>query len=96
MGSVLYRLSCFAPVLHPLNLTDNLEDKKRIELDLRAQELAQLEEECRRAKAMAVADFNRAQVLLDSPSYFSIPCPGTLPQERWKFEAFVFLLYPNS
>uniref|UniRef100_A0A670Y3W0 RIB43A-like with coiled-coils protein 1 n=1 Tax=Pseudonaja textilis TaxID=8673 RepID=A0A670Y3W0_PSETE len=32
-----------------------------IELDLRAWELAQLEEECRRAKAMALADFNRAQ-----------------------------------
>ncbi|XP_048344558.1 RIB43A-like with coiled-coils protein 1 isoform X1 [Sphaerodactylus townsendi] len=40
---------------------DTLEDKKRIELDLRALELARLEEECRRAKAMAVADFNRAQ-----------------------------------
>ncbi|XP_013923552.1 PREDICTED: RIB43A-like with coiled-coils protein 1 [Thamnophis sirtalis] len=40
---------------------DNLEGKKRIELDLRAWELAQLEEECRRAKAMALADFNRAQ-----------------------------------
>ncbi|KAM3846072.1 RIB43A-like with coiled-coils protein 1 isoform 2-T2 [Vipera latastei] len=40
---------------------DNLDDKKRIELDLRAWELAQLEEECRRAKAAAVADFNRAQ-----------------------------------
>ncbi|XP_015667719.1 RIB43A-like with coiled-coils protein 1 [Protobothrops mucrosquamatus] len=40
---------------------DNLDDKKRIELDLRARELAQLEEECRRAKAVAVADFNRAQ-----------------------------------
>uniref|UniRef100_A0A8C5SZC1 RIB43A-like with coiled-coils protein 1 n=1 Tax=Laticauda laticaudata TaxID=8630 RepID=A0A8C5SZC1_LATLA len=40
---------------------DNLEGKKRIELDLRAWELAQLEEECRRARAMALADFNRAQ-----------------------------------
>ncbi|XP_007425792.1 RIB43A-like with coiled-coils protein 1 [Python bivittatus] len=40
---------------------DNLEGKKRIELDLRAMELARLEEECRRAKAMAIADFNRAQ-----------------------------------
>ncbi|KAL8164350.1 UNVERIFIED_CONTAM: hypothetical protein K2H54_049612 [Gekko kuhli] len=40
---------------------DILEDKKRIELDLRALELADLEDECRRAKAMAVADFNRAQ-----------------------------------
>ncbi|XP_061469987.1 RIB43A-like with coiled-coils protein 1 [Rhineura floridana] len=40
---------------------DILEDKKRIELDLRALELARLEEECRKAKAMAIADFNRAQ-----------------------------------
>ncbi|XP_063150345.1 RIB43A-like with coiled-coils protein 1 [Candoia aspera] len=40
---------------------DHLEGRKRIELDLRALELAQLEEECRRSKAMAVADFNRAQ-----------------------------------
>uniref|UniRef100_A0ABM5FQA9 RIB43A-like with coiled-coils protein 1 n=1 Tax=Pogona vitticeps TaxID=103695 RepID=A0ABM5FQA9_9SAUR len=40
---------------------DILDDKKRIELDLRALELARLEEECRRAKAMAIADFNRAQ-----------------------------------
>ncbi|XP_015274954.1 PREDICTED: RIB43A-like with coiled-coils protein 1 [Gekko japonicus] len=40
---------------------DTLEDKKRIELDLRALELAGLEDECRRAKAMAIADFNRAQ-----------------------------------
>ncbi|CAI5795929.1 Uncharacterized protein PODLI_1B027085 [Podarcis lilfordi] len=40
---------------------DSLEDKKRIELDLRALELARLEEECRKAKAMAIADFNRAQ-----------------------------------
>ncbi|XP_062979102.1 RIB43A-like with coiled-coils protein 1 [Elgaria multicarinata webbii] len=40
---------------------DTLEDKKRIELDLRALELARLEEECRKAKAMATADFNRAQ-----------------------------------
>ncbi|CAI5795928.1 Uncharacterized protein PODLI_1B027085 [Podarcis lilfordi] len=42
---------------------DSLEDKKRIELDLRALELARLEEECRKAKAMAIADFNRAQRL---------------------------------
>ncbi|XP_020667724.3 RIB43A-like with coiled-coils protein 1 isoform X1 [Pogona vitticeps] len=40
---------------------DILDDKKRIELDLQALELARLEEECRRAKAMAIADFNRAQ-----------------------------------
>ncbi|XP_077185846.1 RIB43A-like with coiled-coils protein 1 [Paroedura picta] len=40
---------------------DILEDKKRIELDLWALELARLEDECRRAKAMAIADFNRAQ-----------------------------------
>ncbi|XP_033029030.1 RIB43A-like with coiled-coils protein 1 isoform X2 [Lacerta agilis] len=40
---------------------DSLEDKKRIELDLRALELARLEDECRKAKAMAIADFNRAQ-----------------------------------
>ncbi|XP_054859601.1 RIB43A-like with coiled-coils protein 1 [Eublepharis macularius] len=40
---------------------DTLEDKKRIELDLRALELARLEDECRRIKAMARADFNRAQ-----------------------------------
>ncbi|KAJ7317458.1 hypothetical protein JRQ81_003620 [Phrynocephalus forsythii] len=40
---------------------DTLDDKKRIELDLRTLELAQLEEDCRRAKAMAIADFNRAQ-----------------------------------
>ncbi|XP_053149841.1 RIB43A-like with coiled-coils protein 1 [Hemicordylus capensis] len=40
---------------------DTLDDKKRIELDLRALELARLEEECRKAKAAAVADFNRAQ-----------------------------------
>uniref|UniRef100_A0A6I8NRL0 RIB43A-like with coiled-coils protein 1 n=1 Tax=Ornithorhynchus anatinus TaxID=9258 RepID=A0A6I8NRL0_ORNAN len=38
-----------------------LEDKKRIELDLRATHLAELEEACRRAKDLAVADFNRAQ-----------------------------------
>ncbi|KAH1187999.1 hypothetical protein KIL84_012387 [Mauremys mutica] len=36
-------------------------DKKRMELDLRAQQLAQLEEECRRAKDLATADYNRAQ-----------------------------------
>ncbi|XP_065279142.1 RIB43A-like with coiled-coils protein 1 [Emys orbicularis] len=40
---------------------DTLEDKKRVELDLRAQQLAQLEEECRRAKDLATADYNRAQ-----------------------------------
>ncbi|XP_070597524.1 RIB43A-like with coiled-coils protein 1 [Erythrolamprus reginae] len=40
---------------------DNLDDKKRIELDMRARELDQLEEECRKAKALALADFNRAQ-----------------------------------
>uniref|UniRef100_A0A8D0CE66 RIB43A-like with coiled-coils protein 1 n=1 Tax=Salvator merianae TaxID=96440 RepID=A0A8D0CE66_SALMN len=40
---------------------DTLEDKKRIELDLRALELARLEEECRKAKAAAMADFNRAK-----------------------------------
>ncbi|XP_044856358.1 RIB43A-like with coiled-coils protein 1 [Mauremys mutica] len=40
---------------------DTLEDKKRMELDLRAQQLAQLEEECRRAKDLATADYNRAQ-----------------------------------
>uniref|UniRef100_A0A8D2JAB4 RIB43A-like with coiled-coils protein 1 n=1 Tax=Varanus komodoensis TaxID=61221 RepID=A0A8D2JAB4_VARKO len=40
---------------------DILEGKKRIELDQRALELARLEEECRRAKAMATANFNRAQ-----------------------------------
>nr|XP_056707806.1 RIB43A-like with coiled-coils protein 1 [Euleptes europaea] len=40
---------------------ETVDDKKRIELDLRALELARLEDECRRAKAMAVADFNRAQ-----------------------------------
>ncbi|XP_065427285.1 RIB43A-like with coiled-coils protein 1 isoform X2 [Chrysemys picta bellii] len=40
---------------------DTLEDKKRAELDLRAQQLAQLEEECRRAKDLATADYNRAQ-----------------------------------
>uniref|UniRef100_A0A670YB89 RIB43A-like with coiled-coils protein 1 n=1 Tax=Pseudonaja textilis TaxID=8673 RepID=A0A670YB89_PSETE len=61
VGYVLYRLPCTAPILHLPNLADNLEGKKRIELDLRAWELAQLEEECRRAKAMALADFNRAQ-----------------------------------
>ncbi|KAM9113587.1 RIB43A-like with coiled-coils protein 1 [Pangshura tecta] len=40
---------------------DMLEDKKRVELDLRAQQLAQLEEECRHAKDLATADYNRAQ-----------------------------------
>ncbi|XP_026518600.1 RIB43A-like with coiled-coils protein 1, partial [Terrapene carolina triunguis] len=40
---------------------DTLEDKKQVELDLRAQQLAQLEEECRRAKDLATADYNRAQ-----------------------------------
>ncbi|XP_060108596.1 RIB43A-like with coiled-coils protein 1 [Heteronotia binoei] len=35
--------------------------QERIELDLRALELALLEDECRRAKAMAIADFNRNQ-----------------------------------
>ncbi|XP_030403080.1 RIB43A-like with coiled-coils protein 1 [Gopherus evgoodei] len=40
---------------------DTLEDKKRVELDLRAQQLAQLEEECRHAKDLATADYNRAQ-----------------------------------
>ncbi|XP_042308356.1 RIB43A-like with coiled-coils protein 1 [Sceloporus undulatus] len=40
---------------------DTLDDKKRVELDQRALELARLEEECRKAKAMALADFNRAQ-----------------------------------
>ncbi|KAM7134467.1 RIB43A-like with coiled-coils protein 1 [Macrochelys suwanniensis] len=40
---------------------DTLEDKKRVELDLRAQQLALLEEECRRAKDLATADYNRAQ-----------------------------------
>ncbi|XP_038604118.1 RIB43A-like with coiled-coils protein 1 [Tachyglossus aculeatus] len=38
-----------------------LDDKKRIELDLRAAHLAELEEACRRAKDLAVANFNRAQ-----------------------------------
>uniref|UniRef100_A0A8C0H7E3 RIB43A-like with coiled-coils protein 1 n=1 Tax=Chelonoidis abingdonii TaxID=106734 RepID=A0A8C0H7E3_CHEAB len=33
----------------------------RVELDLRAQQLAQLEEECRHAKDLATADYNRAQ-----------------------------------
>ncbi|XP_005282405.1 RIB43A-like with coiled-coils protein 1 isoform X2 [Chrysemys picta bellii] len=42
---------------------DTLEDKKRVELDLRAQQLAQLEEECRRAKDLATADYNRAQAV---------------------------------
>ncbi|KAG6922601.1 RIB43A domain with coiled-coils 1, partial [Chelydra serpentina] len=37
------------------------EDKKRVELDLRAQQLALLEEECRRAKDLATADYNQAQ-----------------------------------
>ncbi|KAG6922600.1 RIB43A domain with coiled-coils 1, partial [Chelydra serpentina] len=40
---------------------DTLEDKKRVELDLRAQQLALLEEECRRAKDLATADYNQAQ-----------------------------------
>uniref|UniRef100_A0A8C8RKV3 RIB43A-like with coiled-coils protein 1 n=1 Tax=Pelusios castaneus TaxID=367368 RepID=A0A8C8RKV3_9SAUR len=40
---------------------DLLDDKKRVELDLRAQQLARLEEECRRAKDLATADYNRAQ-----------------------------------
>ncbi|XP_067408319.1 RIB43A-like with coiled-coils protein 1 [Emydura macquarii macquarii] len=40
---------------------DTLEDKKRVELDLRAQQLALLEDECRRAKDLATADYNRAQ-----------------------------------
>lgn len=39
---------------------DMLDGKKRIELDLRALELAHLEEECRKAKAMAVASYNQA------------------------------------
>ncbi|XP_066471790.1 RIB43A-like with coiled-coils protein 1 [Tiliqua scincoides] len=39
---------------------DILDGKKRIELDLRALELAHLEEECRKAKAMAVASYNQA------------------------------------
>uniref|UniRef100_A0A8C8RNQ2 RIB43A-like with coiled-coils protein 1 n=1 Tax=Pelusios castaneus TaxID=367368 RepID=A0A8C8RNQ2_9SAUR len=42
-------------------LADLLDDKKRVELDLRAQQLARLEEECRRAKDLATADYNRAQ-----------------------------------
>ncbi|XP_075772072.1 RIB43A-like with coiled-coils protein 1 [Pelodiscus sinensis] len=40
---------------------DTLEDKKRMELDLRAQQLALLEEECRRAKDLATANYNQAQ-----------------------------------
>ncbi|XP_060619217.2 RIB43A-like with coiled-coils protein 1 [Anolis sagrei] len=47
--------------LNDQKYADILDDKKRIELDLRALELTRLEEECRKAKAMAVADFNRAQ-----------------------------------
>nr|XP_060619217.1 RIB43A-like with coiled-coils protein 1 [Anolis sagrei ordinatus] len=47
--------------LNDQKYADTLDDKKRIELDLRALELTRLEEECRKAKAMAVADFNRAQ-----------------------------------
>ncbi|XP_074873982.1 RIB43A-like with coiled-coils protein 1 [Carettochelys insculpta] len=41
--------------------TDTLEDKKRVELDLRAQHLALLEEECHRAKDLATANYNQAQ-----------------------------------
>lgn len=83
-------------LFYPPDLADNLDDKKRIELDLRARELAQLEEECRRAKAVAVADFNRAQVLLDSPSHFSIPCPRILPSRKVNVRRFcVPVLYPQ-
>lgn len=39
---------------------DILDGVKRIELDLRALKLAQLEEECRKAKTIAVANYNQA------------------------------------
>lgn len=43
---------------------DILDGVKRIELDLRALKLAQLEEECRKAKTIAVANYNQALVPL--------------------------------
>ncbi|XP_043357507.1 RIB43A-like with coiled-coils protein 1 isoform X1 [Dermochelys coriacea] len=52
---------------------DTLEDKKRVELDLRAQQLAQLEEECRRAKDLAMANYNRAQAV-DTAEQHQLAC----------------------
>ncbi|XP_056394665.1 RIB43A-like with coiled-coils protein 2 isoform X2 [Hyla sarda] len=42
---------------------DNLYDRKRVELDERAQHLSKMEEECRRAVNMATTNFNQASAM---------------------------------
>ena len=45
-----------------INCLDNLYDKKRVELDMRAIELQKAEEECRRQMIIKDKEFNLAQV----------------------------------
>ncbi|MEE6505698.1 hypothetical protein FKM82_005631 [Ascaphus truei] len=47
---------------------DNLDDKKRVELDERAQNLNKLEEECKKAVSIATKNVNQAQALEASES----------------------------